>query len=69
MDNPCDTCLRWYECNGIDKENCPLWGNEHKKEYSYWDYSRGHFVTVYRCQCRTCNKIEYLPFNGKELVN
>ena len=22
-DNPCDTCLRWFECNGIDDE-CPL---------------------------------------------
>lgn len=32
MDNPCDTCLRWYECNGIDKENCPMWDNEHKEE-------------------------------------
>ena len=22
--DPCDTCLRWYECNGIDKTDCPL---------------------------------------------
>lgn len=22
-DNPCGTCLRWFECNGIDDE-CPL---------------------------------------------
>lgn len=21
--NPCDTCLRWFECNGID-EDCPI---------------------------------------------
>lgn len=21
--NPCDTCLRWFECNGID-DDCPL---------------------------------------------
>ena len=21
---PCDNCLRWFECNGIDMENCPL---------------------------------------------
>lgn len=21
--NPCETCLRWEECNGVDK-NCPL---------------------------------------------
>ena len=19
-DGPCDTCLRWWECNGVDKE-------------------------------------------------
>ena len=28
MTDPCETCLRWYECNGIDKENCPMWGND-----------------------------------------
>lgn len=21
--DPCETCLRWWECNGIDEE-CPL---------------------------------------------
>lgn len=21
--DPCETCLRWYECNGVDEE-CPL---------------------------------------------
>lgn len=25
MEDPCETCLRWWECNGVDKENCPLW--------------------------------------------
>lgn len=25
MTDPCDTCTRWYECNGVDRENCPLW--------------------------------------------
>lgn len=25
MPDPCETCTRWYECNGVDKENCPLW--------------------------------------------
>lgn len=39
-----------------------------RKEYSCWDYSIGRYVTVYRCQCRICNKIDYLPFNGKELL-
>lgn len=24
-EDPCETCQRWYECNGVDKENCPLW--------------------------------------------
>lgn len=23
-DEPCDTCYRWDECEGIDKPNCPL---------------------------------------------
>lgn len=40
-----------------------------RKEYNYWDYSRGQYVTVYRCQCRICNKIDYLSFKGKELLN
>lgn len=25
MKDPCDTCPRWYECNGVDRDNCPLW--------------------------------------------
>ena len=20
---PCDSCLRWEECNGVDRDNCP----------------------------------------------
>ena len=24
-EDPCETCQRWYECNGVDKEDCPLW--------------------------------------------
>lgn len=40
-----------------------------RKEYRCWDYSRGCYVTVYRCQCRICNKIDYLSFKGKELLN
>ena len=24
-ENPCDTCLRWEECNGVDKKVCPFW--------------------------------------------
>lgn len=22
--DPCETCLRWPECNGVDAEQCPL---------------------------------------------
>ncbi len=25
MTNPCETCLRWSECNGSDRPNCPWW--------------------------------------------
>lgn len=24
MEHPCETCLRWSECNGVDAANCPL---------------------------------------------
>lgn len=24
MNDPCDTCNRWYECNGVDASTCPL---------------------------------------------
>ena len=25
MENdPCETCLRWSECNGVDADTCPL---------------------------------------------
>jgi hypothetical protein len=22
--DPCDTCLRWSECNGVDRNTCPV---------------------------------------------
>lgn len=22
--DPCETCLRWPECNGVDAEQCPI---------------------------------------------
>lgn len=25
-EEPCETCLRWWECNGVDVDNCPLCG-------------------------------------------
>lgn len=28
MTDPCDTCLRWPECNGVDADNCPAWATE-----------------------------------------
>ena len=28
-EDPCDRCLRWGECNGVDREDgCPLWKEE-----------------------------------------
>lgn len=29
--NPCETCLRWEECNGVDKE-CPLCNGQNRGE-------------------------------------
>ena len=34
-DDKCETCNRWFECNGVDKDNCPLWnvkGKENAQE-------------------------------------
>ena len=31
MEDPCETCLRWWECNGVDKDNCPLWQTNDNK--------------------------------------
>ena len=28
MYEPCETCLRWPECNGVDAEICPVWTAE-----------------------------------------
>lgn len=25
--HPCETCLRWWECNGVDKQ-CPFINNQ-----------------------------------------
>ena len=40
-----------------------------RKEYSYWEYSNGHKVTVYRCQCRDCGMIKYIHFDEKFIVH
>ena len=29
-DDPCETCLRWSECNGVD-EGCPLRSKAYEK--------------------------------------
>lgn len=23
-EDPCENCLRWDECNGVDRDNCPI---------------------------------------------
>ena len=23
-EDPCETCLHWDECNGVDRDNCPI---------------------------------------------
>jgi len=28
---PCDDCLRWSECNGVDKDYCPMTAEEGEK--------------------------------------
>lgn len=37
MDNhPCETCLRWNECNGIDDNQCQLiklWEEKQNENY------------------------------------
>lgn len=37
-------------------------------EYRYWDYRTGQKITVKRCQCRECGKIEYIHFAEKDIV-
>mgnify|MGYP003304326380 CR=1 FL=1 len=28
--NPCEACQRWGECNGVDRDNCPLWRTDER---------------------------------------
>ena len=37
-------------------------------EYRYRDYRTGQKITVKRCQCRECGKIEYIHFAEKGIV-
>lgn len=39
-----------------------------KKQYSYREYSNGHKVTVYRCQCLECGMIKYIHFDEKLII-
>lgn len=32
MTDPCETCLRWPECNGVDAESCPIILSEKAEE-------------------------------------
>ena len=36
-------------------------------EYRYRDYQTGVKVTVRRCQCRECGRIDYIHFDGKNV--
>ena len=33
MTDPCESCLRWSECNGVDIDNCPLWRDRLAAQY------------------------------------
>lgn len=39
-----------------------------RTEYRYGDYKTGRRVTVKRCQCRVCGKIDYIHFEGKNII-
>ena len=39
-----------------------------KVMYRYREYSSGRQISVKRCQCRGCGKIEYRHFCGKEML-
>ena len=30
--HPCDTCLRWPECNGVDWGSCPAYQAQEEQE-------------------------------------
>lgn len=31
---PCESCLRWPECNGVAADDCPLWRDYDEKTES-----------------------------------
>lgn len=40
-----------------------------KVMYRYREYRYGRQITVKRCQCRICGKIEYHHFCGKDILD
>lgn len=40
-----------------------------RTEYRYRDIQTGRMVAVKRCQCRDCGKIDYIHFDGKDIVH
>jgi len=39
-----------------------------KTEYRYTSYKTGRRITVKRCQCRGCGRIDWFHFDGKEIL-
>ena len=39
-----------------------------KTVYRYKDYHTGKLITVKRCQCRECGRIQYLHFHEKTII-
>ena len=41
-----------------------------RTEYRYRDHYRrpGEMITVKKCQCRGCGRIDYFHFVGKEII-
>lgn len=37
MTDPCESCLRWSECNGVDIDACPMWRDRPAAQYEDTD--------------------------------
>lgn len=42
--------------------------NTLKTVYRYKDYRTGMLISVKRCQCQECGRIEFKHFNGKYII-
>lgn len=40
-----------------------------KTEYRYRSYETDRMITVKRCQCRGCGRIDWFRFDGKEIID